>query len=305
MKWLACGAALLLALVSGCSSEPAETPPETREEVETRIVRYLGDNVRAGEPVVVSELSNVVFTSPEERAALDRMFNTFFKIPMFLVQFQSGTGELPTLVEISEQFNFTIPGQTEVMLQVMESDPRIPRFFERDPDTGEITSLDVDRIVNDPQFGQTVERSLAGWEGRRLPEIAMATLAGGEITSEQVAGRPHMLYVWFSNCPPCLETAPLLVELYGEYAGTGFEIIAANADRILELPYDDEVRSDYVEQVGIEFVTAHLTGDLQNALGGVSIFPTMFFVDGEGVVVRHFVNFQEKSVLEEAIQATL
>ena len=102
-----------------------------------------------------------------------------------------------------------------------------------------------------------------------------------------------------------MQTSPLLVELYERYEESGFEIIAANADRFLQLPYDDQVRTDYVDELGIRFVTSHITEEVQNAFGGVNIFPTMFFVDGEGVVVRHFVNFQEESVLEEAIQSTL
>ena len=37
----------------------------------------------------------------------------------------------------------------------------------------------------------------------------------------------------------------------------------------------------------------------------MSVFPTMFFVDRKGTVVRHFVNFQEKATLEEAIRAAM
>ena len=114
-----------------------------------------------------------------------------------------------------------------------------------------------------------------------------------------------MVYIWFTNCPPCVETAPLLVELYDQYRSAGFEIVAANADRLLELPYDDEVRHEYVEKLGIEFTTAYLSEEMQTALGGITVFPTMFFVNREGVIVRHFMNFQEKGVLDEAIRAAL
>jgi thiol-disulfide isomerase/thioredoxin len=114
-----------------------------------------------------------------------------------------------------------------------------------------------------------------------------------------------MLYVWFTDCPPCVATSPLLVDLYDSYADAGFEIVAANADRLLDLPYGDEVRSAYIEELGIRFPATHLTTDAEVAFGGVVVFPTMFFVDAEGLVVRHFLNFQERAVLEEAIRATL
>ena len=106
--------------------------------VETRIVAYLKANVTPGRPVVVSELYNNVFKTPEEQKVLNRLYNTFFKIPMFIVQYNAGSKKIPTLKEISEQFNFTVPGEADVILRVMESDPRVPKFLDRDPKTGEI-----------------------------------------------------------------------------------------------------------------------------------------------------------------------
>jgi hypothetical protein len=44
---------------------------------------------------------------------------------------------------------------------------------------------------------------------------------------------------------------------------------------------------------------------MQQNYGGVSVFPTLFFVDKTGTVVKHFVNFQEKATLEAAIQSTI
>src|SRR5687767_16007694 len=107
-------------------------------DAERRIVEYLRANVTPGKPVVVSEL-NKVFKTPEEQKVLNRLFNTFFKIPMFIVQYNAGTKKIPTLKEISEQFNFTVPGEADVILRVMEADPRVPKFMERNPKTGEIT----------------------------------------------------------------------------------------------------------------------------------------------------------------------
>ncbi len=271
---------------------------------ETRIVEYLRESIEQGRRIEVSDLVNDVFTSPEERATLDRLYDSFFRVPMFLVQYESGTGELPSLQQIAEQFAFNGPETADAILSLMAADPRLPAFFERDG-SGEIVSLRVEPVLEHPQFGQAIERTLTGWVGRPMPTFATETFDGTPLTSADVQGAPHMVYVWFSNCPPCVRTGPLLVELYEEYGETDFEIVAANADRYLELPYDDRTRADYARELGIEFVLAHLTADMHDAFGGVSIFPTMFFVDREGTVVSHFVNFQEKEVLAQAIDATL
>jgi thiol-disulfide isomerase/thioredoxin len=276
--------------------------------VETRIVEYLKANVTPGKPVVVSDLYNNVFKTPEEQKALEHLYNTFFKIPMFIVQYNTGSKRIPTLKELSEQFNFRVPGEADVILRVMESDPRVPKFIERDPKTGEITKVDIDKIKASPQFSRVLDRSIAGWEGKEAPTFSLTSYDGKPVTSEQVAAQPHLVYFWFTDCPPCVKTAPLLAELYNKYASKGFKIVGANADKVLELdptPYNDKYRADYAKKYGFNFTLAHLNTTMQQNYGGISVFPTLFFVDKNGTIVKHFVNFQDKATLEAAIQSTL
>ena len=288
-KWLALALATLLFQTS---------------DAETKIIEYLKANVQPGKPVIVSEL-NKQFTAPEEQKVLNRLFNTFFKIPMFVVQFNTSSKKIPTLKDVSEQFNFNVPGEADIMLRIMEADPRLPKFMERDSKTGEIVKLDVDKVMAVPQFSRVLERTIAGWEGKPVPPFAIQTYDGKPLANTDLAGTPHLIYVWFTNCPPCVKTGPLLAELYNQYSSKGFRIVGANADKVLELPYDDKFRADYVAKLGIKFTTAHLTTKMQNDFGGVSVFPTMFFVDKNGLIVKHFVNFQEKAALDAAIQLAM
>ena len=273
--------------------------------VETRIIQYLKANVKPGQPVVVSELYNNVFKTPEEQKVLERLYNTFFKIPMFIVQYNTASKKIPTLREISEQFNVNVPGEADVILRIMESDPRVPKFMERDAKTGEITKIDIEKIKASPQFSRVIERTITGFEGKEAPAFSITAYDGKPVTAAQYSGQPHLVYFWFTNCPPCVKTSPILTELYNKYAAKGFKIVGANADKVLELPYDDKVRADYAKKYGFNFTLAHLNPQMQQAYGGVSVFPTMFFVDKTGTIVKHFVNFQEKATLESAIQLTL
>src|SRR5712691_10530865 len=154
--------------------------------VETRIVEYLKANVTPGHPVIVSDLYNNVFKTPEERKVLDRLYSTFFKIPMFIVQYNTGSRKIPTLKELSEQFNFTVPGEADVILRIMEADPRVPKFFDRDPKTGEITKIDIERIKASPQFSRVIERTITGWEGKDAPPFALTAYDGKPVTSAQL-----------------------------------------------------------------------------------------------------------------------
>ena len=272
---------------------------------ETRVVEYLKANVKPGQPVVVSELYNTVFTGPDERAALNRLFNTFFKMPLYMAQQQRAAGKPPTLAEISEQFRFEVPGEADVMLRIMESDPRMPKFMTRDTASGEITRVDVEAILAHPKFGKALERTITGWDGQPAPAFATTTYDGKPLSSEALAGTPHLLYFWFTGCPPCVRTSPLLAELDKTYAAKGFRIVGLNADRVLEIPTTDEDRAAYAKKNGWTFTLAHMTAEAQEAYGAVSVFPTMFFVDRKGTVVKQFVNFQEKATLEAAFQAAL
>src|SRR5262245_34445248 len=274
-------------------------------DAETRIINYLKANVKPGKPVIVSDLVHNVFKTPEERQVPQRLFNSSLKTPLATVQFYTRTKRMPTLQELSDQFQFKVPGEMDVILRIMESDPRVPKFMERNPRTGEITKIDVNAVMSDPRFSQSVEHSIAGWEGRQAPSFSTKSFTGQTVDSKQLSTQPHLIYFWFTNCPPCVKTTPLLVALYKRYSAQGFRIVGANADRILELPYPDSVRNDYVRKLGVTFQTAHVTPEMQQSYGGVSVYPTMFFINRQGRVVKHLVSFQEQSVLDAAIRETL
>jgi len=274
-------------------------------DAEVRVVEYLRANVTPGEPVVVSRLVNEVFTAPEEREVLNRLFGTFFKIPLYIAQYHESEGHPPTLAELSEQFRFGVPGEADVLLRIMESDPRVPRFFERDPGSGEIVRVDVAAITAHPKFGNALERTLGGWVGQPIPAFSLTGPEGAAVSAESLHGQPYLLYFWFSGCPPCVLTAPRLVELEGRHANDGLVIVGVNADRVLEVPVTDDERRAYARKVGMDFPLVHLTPVAHEAFGSVGIFPTIFAVDRTGRIARHLVNAPGLEILEEAAQAIL
>ena len=154
-RWLAAAVfaivvgGVVLFLILSPAAENAQT-----DDPETRIITYLKENVRPGQPVLVTELYNNVFTTSQEREALQRLYDAFFKIPASAAEVYMKTGKIPTLAELSGQFGLKIPGELDVLLRIMEADPRMPQFFERDPVTGEITRIYVDRIASDERFGR-------------------------------------------------------------------------------------------------------------------------------------------------------
>ena len=282
---------LLVSALSGAASSDAER----------RVLEYVRDHLKPGQPLIVSELYSKVFAQPDERLALDKLYNAFFRIPLFVVEYQQKFGAPPNLTIIAQQFDLASARDAEVLLLVMEDDPRVPRFITRDAATGEITKVDVDAIKADPRFGRAIERHLGGWEGAPAPEFKLPRLTEGEVDLQSLRGKWVLLYVWFTGCPPCVKETPELVKLDSEFHASGLIVVGANADRVLGLGYDDTIRRRYVEQGHITFPVVHWTRESDSSYGNISIFPTLFLIGPNGVIMHHWVGFTAPEELKGAI----
>ena len=283
---------------------PPPLPIFAQPDAEARVIGYIRDHLRPGEPLLITELAKT-FTEPDERKALDKLYNAFFRIPLFVVQYQSKFGKPPSLKTLTEQFDLKDVQSADVLLRVMESDPRVPRFLTRDPKTGEITSVDVEKIRSIPRFGQAVDYQLGGWEGKPAPDFTLSKIDGGDVSAKALRGKVTLLYVWFTGCPPCMKETPALVALNRGLSGRDFVIVSANADRILGLSYDDAVRHRYVEEQKINFPVTHWTRDADKAYGNISVFPTLFLINRGGTVTHHWIGFTSSEELRQAIDQEL
>jgi thiol-disulfide isomerase/thioredoxin len=274
-------------------------------DAEHRIIAHIKENLKPGEPLIVSKLYNEVFTDPGERAVLDKLNGAFFRVPLFIIEFENREGRLPSLEEISGQFDFYGVEEADVVLTIMESDPRVPKFIVRDPETRELSAIDVEKVKADERFNQAVSRTLTGWEGKPVPAVSGASFDGKETSLAEFGGKAVLIYVWFTNCPPCVKIGPELVAVQERYQGKGFTVLGLNADRVLKLKYDDAYRAEYAAKIGVNFPNLHLTPEVRSALGNVNIFPTLFLVDSRGTIVNHFVNFQPREALFPAVERAL
>jgi thiol-disulfide isomerase/thioredoxin len=272
---------------------------------EVRVLDYVRTHLQPGQPLMVTDLYNRVFTQPDERQALNKLYNAFFRIPLFVANYQEKFKAPPTLAVIAQQFDLRSPTDADTLLRVMESDPRVPQFLTRNSKSGEITHVDVDRIKADPKFGHALARQIGGWEGNPAPAAALTRLGGGDLQIADFKGKVLLLEVWFTGCPPCMQEAPALSSLHRELASRGLVILGANADRVLGLDYDDSVRQRYVQERHITYPIANWTPEADRSYGGVSIFPTLFLVDRKGVIRNHWIGYVQLETLRQAINGVL
>ncbi len=299
--------AALLGVFLGFALLPVYLPTQgaSSGEAETRVLSYIREHLQPGQPLLVTDLYNQVFTQPDERKALDKLYKSFFRIPLFVTQYQEKFGSPPSLRVIAEQFDLESAQAADTLLLVMEADPRVPRFLTRDAQSGEITSIDSQRILADARFGRVIEKQLSGWEGMPSPAYYLQSLDNAEVSSASLHGKIVLIYVWFTGCPPCMKETPELVALHREFSDQGLVIVGANADKLLALGYDDNVHRKYASEVGMDFPLVDWTREADTAFGNISIFPTLFLIDTKGVIIQHWVGYTDGTVIRRAVAAAL
>jgi thiol-disulfide isomerase/thioredoxin len=139
-----------------------------------------------------------------------------------------------------------------------------------------------------------------GAPSRPLAEMSWTSFDGGVSKLKDHKGKAVVLDFWATNCPPCIEEIPHLMELKARY-GNDLELIGLHVG-------DDEDRQKvpkFVEKLGINYPLAYpddaLTSfifETQTAIPQTAVF------DRNGVMVRKIVGFNPaiKAELDEAVR---
>ena len=118
--------------------------------------------------------------------------------------------------------------------------------------------------------------------GHPLPAFTATTLDGTTFTSADLAGRPAVVNVWASWCPPCVDEHPVLLEATGRHADelTIIGIVyqdTADGVRTFLARYGDGGWPNLLDTSGRIAIDLGVTGP-----------PETFFVGADGIVrARH------------------
>ncbi|MDA2933844.1 TlpA family protein disulfide reductase [Acidobacteria bacterium AH-259-D05] len=252
------------------------------------------------EEIIFSELYNDDRFSSEEKAFLGRLYEIFFQIPGFLKSEYESTGRIPVRREIAAGFGISLQS-VDLLLAVMETDPRVPLLFERNPQTQEIGSLELDNInAFIGRRGNTVK--VTQWEGEGLPPFELTSFQNEKLRSQDLVGKNILIYFWFTGCPPCIRIAPILEALDHKYSDSNFQVIGFNADQVIGLEVTDQQRKDYLQEHNLHFVNVQVDQPTREAFGNINVFPTLFLVDSDRTIFRHMINYQDQETLESVIR---
>jgi peroxiredoxin len=117
-------------------------------------------------------------------------------------------------------------------------------------------------------------------EGFTAPDFTLDLLGGGEVTLSDLRGKPVVLNIWATWCPPCREEMPAIEKVYRSYQELGLVVIGLN----LTSQDSEQAVSAFVQELGLTFPIAldwdGSVGDRYRPPG----LPTTFFIDSQGVI---------------------
>lgn len=133
--------------------------------------------------------------------------------------------------------------------------------------------------------GEAVSITLAGGLGgvaprigEPAPDFALDTLDGSTVALADLRGRPVIVNLWASWCPPCRGEIPDLETMAREYGDRGLVVLGVN------LQEDPATVQRYADTVGLTFAIAlDRQGTVANRYN-LNALPTSYFVDRTGIV---------------------
>lgn len=137
-----------------------------------------------------------------------------------------------------------------------------------------------------------------------IPDFSWYDAAGKEVTfAEFSKGKPVLINFWATWCGPCVRETPDLVELHNELKAQGAIFIGVSADLgddAMELVTEFTAKYNVPYQIVIDD-----KGELQQAIGGLRGYPTTFYIDKNGTIVKKLLGLQSKQKFAEEFKAIL
>ena len=120
--------------------------------------------------------------------------------------------------------------------------------------------------------------------GFAAPDFTLDTLDGETITLSELRGKPGLINLWASWCPPCRAEMPALDEVYRQYRDDGFVVLAVNTT------YQDseEGARDFAGAYSLSFPILLDRDGAVSQRYRLQALPTTFFV-GRDSIIRDIV----------------
>lgn len=133
------------------------------------------------------------------------------------------------------------------------------------------------------------------------PEVTFISIQGEKIATSALRGKVAIVDFWATDCGPCREAMPELVQTYQRYRGRGLELIA------VAMRHDPpNYVIQYAERHRLPFkVVLDPMGELARAFGNVEVTPTLVVIDKRGRMIVRVQGEPDFEALRELIEREL
>ena len=119
--------------------------------------------------------------------------------------------------------------------------------------------------------------------GDPVPAYGAATLAGDSLALDALAGRPVLLNIWATWCPPCREEMPALQTLHDRYSEQGLAVIAVSLDA------SGADAATFAEELGLTMRMLHDPASRVTRAFRTTGVPETFLIGTDGRIVRRWI----------------
>ena len=119
--------------------------------------------------------------------------------------------------------------------------------------------------------------------GDLAPDFVLPDLAGNVQKLSNHRGKPVLVNLWATWCPPCIAELPLLDEIVRDYGPRGLVVLGIAGD-----DEADRVR-DFVAKYSPAFKVLLDPGGTVGTQYGITGYPETFLVDRDGRLVAKFI----------------
>jgi len=133
---------------------------------------------------------------------------------------------------------------------------------------------------------------------KRCSLIELKRVGEGKENFSKYYGKKLMVVFWSPTCSHCIDMIGSLKKIYNDYKGK-VELIS-----LLMIPVDGKVKKT-IKAYGIPYAVYEKNEALIECLGGVWMYPTIYFIDDKGIIKKVTEGEQEEDYLRYLIDRKL
>jgi len=184
----------------------------------------------------------------------------------------------------------------------LEAEPLFARYARADDDLALLRGEDalVSMLAEaEKKAAEEEVKNMTVKPGERAPGFELTDIYGRRYRLADFEGKPVVLNVWATWCPPCWDEIPDIVEFAREHDG---EVV------VLSISVDDAAAdvAAFAEEHAVNYPVLRDDGEAAGkyirATGGI---PQTYFIDRGGIVRGHIYGSAGRDVFEERLQRLL